>query len=177
VWSNRSASTASLLVSKNVIRTLYFFNSERCLNLFRLHPLTADKEKYALAHAGFTEHWKAKRMLQELKKINPDFYPTPVMPPVLQSDGIKHLALVTEGFLAMDEFATLYDTASELLHVSNPFTLKGRQINLKYSAKEWVSRIKTLLTLHMMHLVDDQRWIVEIRDTGPIRLYSAELRR
>jgi hypothetical protein len=75
-------------------------------------------------------------MLQELKKINPDFYPTPVLPLVLQSDGIKHLALVTEGFLTMEEFATLYDTASEFLHVANPFTLKDRQINSKYSPKE-----------------------------------------
>jgi hypothetical protein len=149
-----------------------FLQLRKVLELVAFASLTANKEKYSLAHAGFTEHWKAKRMLQELQKINPEFYPVPVSPPVLQPDGIKHMPLITEGFLTMEEFASLYDTASEFLHVANPFTLKDRPLDLKYSTKEWVRRIKALLALHVMHLVDDQRWIVEIRDLGPIKLYT-----
>ena len=105
-------------------RDVVFLQLRKVLELVVFASLTANKEKYALAHAGFAGHWRAKRMLEELEKINPDFYPTPVAPPVLQADGIKHLALVTDGFLTKEDFATLYDTASEFLHVSNPFAQK-----------------------------------------------------
>src|ERR1700694_3086237 len=73
---------------------LVFLQLRKVLELVAFASLTANKEKYSLAHAEFTEHWKAKRMLQELAKINPDFYPIPVAPPVLQPDGIRHLALI-----------------------------------------------------------------------------------
>ena len=146
----------------------------KVLELIAFASLTANKEKYSAAHAEFAMHWKAKRMLQELEKINPDFYPMPIGRPQLQPDGVKHCPAVTDGFLTKEDFALLYDKTGAILHVRNPFNAQDPKLNIKYSVKEWVSRIQVLLALHMMHLVDDKKWIVEIPEDGPIRLWAAE---
>ena len=152
---------------------IVFLQMRKVLELIAFASLTANKEKYSLAHAKFAEHWNAKRMLEELAKINPAFYPIPMAHPVLQPSGMKHWEPLTEGFLTRDDFVKLYDTASEFLHVTNPFTIKDPQMQMAYSLKGWVERIKALLALHMMTLVDDQRWIIQIPDSGEIKLLIA----
>jgi hypothetical protein len=113
-------------------------------------------------------------MLQELEKVNPDFYPLPVGNPELRPDGIKHFSPITDGFMDKQEFALLYDKTSEFIHVGNPFGPQNVMLNLKYSVKGWIERIQTLLRLHIMYLLDDKKWIVQIPDSGPIRVAVAD---
>jgi hypothetical protein len=153
---------------------LVFVQLRKVLELIAFASLTANKDKYSAAHANFAAHWKAKSMLQELERINPDFYPMPVGRPQLQPDGVKHCPAVLDGFLTKDDFALLYDKSAEILHVQNPFKAQGPKLNIKYSVKERVARIQTLLALHIVHLVDEKKWIVEIPDSGPIQQWSAE---
>lgn len=153
---------------------LVFVQLRKILELIAFASLTANKEKYSLAHAKFATHWKAKLMLQELEKINPDFYPVPIGKPEVQPSGVKRFPAITDGFLGKEDFAVLYDKTGDLLHVRNPFGPQNPKLNIKYSVKEWVSRIQVLLALHIMHLVDDKKWIVQIPDNGPIHLWTAE---
>jgi hypothetical protein len=153
---------------------LVFLQLRKILELIAYASLTANQEKYAAAHAQFSKHWKAKLMLQELEKINPDFYPMPVGLPQLQPNGVKEYHAVLDNFLTKDDFALLYDRTSGFLHVNNPFGTQAGKRNIKYSVKDWVSRIQTLLRLHIMHLVDDKKWLVEIPESGAIHLLPAE---
>jgi hypothetical protein len=153
---------------------LVFVQFRKVLELIAFASLTANKEKYSTAHAKFATHWKANLMLRELEKINPDFYPMPVRQPELRHDGVKHCPAVTDGFLTKEDFVLLYDKTGDILHVQNPFKAQAPRIEIKYSVKEWVSRIQALLALHIMHLVDDKKWIVEIPESGAIRLWGAE---
>jgi hypothetical protein len=113
-------------------------------------------------------------MLKELAKINPDFYPMPLKLPVLQENGTKHFPAVTEGFLTKDDFEMLYGHAGDILHARNPFTNKSLAVNIGYSVPQWVSRIQTLLGLHIMHLVDGKKWIVEVPGEGQIHVLPTE---
>jgi hypothetical protein len=152
---------------------LVFVQLRKVLELIAFASLTANKEKYSLAHAKFAQHWKANVMFHELEKINPDFYPMPIGQPQATPDGVKHCPLRSDSFLTKDDFACLYGKTGEILHVPNPFGPTSK-VNVKYSVKDWVLRIQNLLALHIMHLVDEKKWIVEIPDIGPIRLWTAE---
>jgi len=153
---------------------LVFVQLRKILELIAFASLTANKEKYSHAHAKFMTHWKAKLMLQELEKINPDFYPVPIGKPEVQPNGVKHCPAIMDGFLGKEDFAVLFDRTSDFLHVRNPFGPQDPKLNIKYSVKEWVSRIQVLLAFHIMHLVEDKKWIVEIPYSGPIHLWTAE---
>src|SRR5438477_12450715 len=80
-----------------------FLQLRKILELIAFASLTANKEKYSAVHAKFAEHWNAKWMLADLEKINPDFYPAPSTPPVLQPDETKYLPAIKGGFLTKDD--------------------------------------------------------------------------
>src|SRR5882724_396089 len=77
--------TGSVVIDKELV----FLQLRKMLELIAFASLTANREKYAAAHNTFSRHWKAKAMLEELAKLNPDFYPLPVQRPQLRN-GIKH---------------------------------------------------------------------------------------
>lgn len=155
---------------------LVFLQIRKCLELIAFASLIANKDKYSVAYTNFASHWKAKQMLECIEKLNPNFYPVPVEPPKLLDNGVKHLELVLNGFLTRSDFVTLYEKSSEILHSRNPFTTKDQVVKLGYSTKEWVSRIKFLLKLHVTHLVDESVWIIQIPDEGQVKGYSAKPR-
>src|ERR1700730_12646497 len=141
---------------------LVFVQLRKILELIVFASLTANKEEYSAAHEKFATHWKAKLMLQELIKINPEFYPMPIGRPQLQPNGVKHCPEVSDPFLTKDDFVLLYDKTGEVLHARNPFTNKGLTVDIKYGVKEWVARTQVLLALHIMHLVVGKKWLVEV---------------
>jgi hypothetical protein len=145
----------------------------KTLELIAYASLAANREKYAEAHANFGLHWRAKDMLKTLEKVNQDFYPMPLGPPIPQPDGTKHFPRPADGYLTKDEFAFLYDTTSEYLHMRNPFSPKDSLVHTPYSVDGWVTRIRNLLAWHLMHLVDGGKWVVQIPATGPIHLFPA----
>lgn len=154
---------------------LVFLQLRKILELIAFASLTANREKYAAAHKKFATFWKAKAMLEDLEKLNPEFYPMPVQKPTLQPDGVKHFAAV-DGFLTKDDFISLYDLASDFLHVTNPFSVKDPVIKMRYSVSQWLDRIQALLALHVMRLVDGNLWIVEVPERGPVKMGMADPR-
>ena len=133
----------------------------KTLELIAFASLTANKERYAEAHDNFTTHWNAKRLLANLEKIHPDFYPKPVEVPHRDEKGVRNLSSKKEGFLTREEFTTLYDKCSEVLHSWNPFREGPRMINFGHSIHDWVARIQKLLAVHLMCLVGmEEVWVV-----------------
>jgi hypothetical protein len=152
---------------------IVFLQMRKSLELIAFASLTANKDQYAAAHAKFSEHWRAKGVLQELEKVNPAFYPVPIEMPQLQ-DGVKHCAPIMDGFLTKEDFELLYDKTSDIIHVGNPFSPRPPKLHIKYSVKQWVSRIQRLLALHVTHLVDGTAWVVQVPENGPVYLWPVE---
>ena len=141
-------------------------NLRMVLELLAFSSLTANKEKYASAHSDFIKHWNAKRLLRNLGRLHPDFYPTPIAFDNQDAEGIKHFAPVTEPHLTQDEFVFLYGVTSQVLHSQNPYNQGTGVVDFQISIAEWVKRIQTLLSTHYMRLVDsDSLWVVFM--TGP----------
>jgi hypothetical protein len=112
-------------------------------------------------------------MLDELDKVNPDYYPVPLDPPKEIAPGKKHFPRPTDGHMTKEEFISLYDSCSEVLHTRNPFSTKDPMIQIGYSVQEWVARIQRLLGWHLIHLVGGDKWVVNIPAEGNVQVWAA----
>jgi hypothetical protein len=153
---------------------LIFVQVRKILEGISFASLSANKEKYSEVHANFSRHWRAKDMLDEMNRVNPDFYPVPMPPPVTASPGTHFFGEpLADGFLTKDDFVFLYKCASEGLHTRNPYREGDKTINMKLSVQEWIARIQRLLTWHRTHLLNGEIWVVQIPGEGNVRAYPA----
>jgi hypothetical protein len=153
---------------------LIFIQFRKILELIAFSSLTANKDKYATAYANYGSHWKAVKMLECIEKLNPDFYPVPVLPPADRPDGTKSLTFVQEGFLTREEFEQLYDICGDILHMRNPFSDKDPVLQIGHGVEVWVQKIQRLLATHLIHLVDEsKKWVVVIPPAGPVKVFEA----
>lgn len=136
----------------------------KVLEQIAFSSLVAHREAYEAVHNDVGSIWRAKRLLERLEKLHPNFYPAPVQRGVSQHLGVQHhFEPVTDGFLTKDEFVFLYDTASGGIHTWNPFKEAERVINFERPIAEWVVRIGALLDHHLVHFVGTQDlWFVQM---------------
>lgn len=149
----------------------------KTLELIAFASLTANKERYAEVHADFESHWNAKRLLINLEKIHPHFYPRPIQLDGQNEKGVKHFANVADGYLTREEFVILYQKCSEALHARNPFRTDSKVINFGRSIREWVGRIQKLLAVHYMQLAGSENlWVVLMQhpDDGKVHALTSE---
>ena len=140
-------------------------NLRKILELISFSSLVANVAEYSKIHQKYATHWRAKTILTEIEKINPDFYPKPVTLKDVDSKGIKHLVDIEDGFLTRDEFIALYDKCSEVLHSWNPFDPRPRVLHFGYSVSQWVQRIQRLLGMHYISFVSDKGvWVINMSD-------------
>lgn len=136
----------------------------KVLEQIAFSSLVAHRETYEDVHNDVGSIWRAKRLLERLGKLHPEFYPAPVRRGVSQHFGVQHqFEPVTDGFLTKDEFVFLYDTASDGIHTWNPFKDAERVINFQRPIAEWVVRIEALLDHHLVHFVGTQDlWLIQM---------------
>lgn len=145
----------------------------KVLEFVAFSSMIANKRIYAAAHADFSRHWRAKRLLEDLEKLHPNFYPQPIKFGHVTESGVKHFDKVKNGYLTRDDFVTLYDLCSETMHTWNPFTDKDRRIDFKRSVVEWVRRIEGLLKMHLMQFVDrDEIWVINMERPEDGKVYA-----
>jgi hypothetical protein len=153
---------------------LIFLHFRKALEEIAFATLSANREKYSAARAGFATEWNARRMLGFVEKVNPNFYPIPLKPPQEIATGRKHFDRVEDAYLTKDDFVTLYDGSAEVLHCRNPYAPGDPTINAKYTVDEWSRRIKTLLCWHFVQLVDlPGLWVIQVPNEGPVRGFSS----
>jgi hypothetical protein len=149
---------------------LIFLHFRKALEEIAFASLSANREKYSAARAGFATEWSARRMLGFVEKVNPNFYPIPLKPPQETVPGHKFFDRISDGFLTKDDFVTLYDGSAEVLHSRNPYAPGDPIINVKYTVYEWSRRIKLLLGWHFVQIVDVQGlWVIQVPNGGTVR--------
>jgi hypothetical protein len=156
------------------VTELIFVQFRKVLEEIAFASLSANREKYSEVHANFSKHWRVNEMLAIMDKVNPNFFPMPVPPPVETAPGFKHFGeTLTEGVLTREDFAFLYKRSSEVLHTRNPYREDDRVINIKHSVQEWVSRFQGLLSWHITELLSGEKWVVNIPAEGLVRAWPA----
>ncbi len=125
--------------------------------------LAVHKDAYTAVHSDAEYTWRAKRLLERLADIHPDFYPLPLRRSAEASVTDYHHFDNVEDFLTQDEFVFLYDMASGGLHTWNPYKSGPRVLNFERSIAEWVQRIARLLDVHFVRLLGSKEsWLIQM---------------
>lgn len=150
----------------------------KILELIALASLAANRSEYAKHRRHFHRDWNAKRILETLKKANPEFYPQPNKQVVNRETGkVDSLEDIKFGFLTQNDFVTLYGVCSGILHADNPFSQKQNLEAFLESVPTWMEKIKTLLNHHTIQLIDEdkQLWVLmQAESDGKVYVYEFE---
>ena len=151
----------------NVIAEFCSLQLRMILESIAFCSLFVDKDIYTKAHESIHTWWRAKKIVEAMEKINPQFYPQAVIsedvltPTPKDSTKVAHKITTKKGgFLTVSEFIFLYDKCSETLHSSSPFEDKNiYEERLKYWEKNlvpWTAKLVGLLNQHIIRLADGE---------------------
>jgi hypothetical protein len=125
----------------------------KILEPISLGSLVAHKEEYTQSYQNFASHWHAARILHDIGKINPDFYPKPVKEVPSERPGIKNdLVEIEDGFLTKEDFVSTYSALGDVLHAKNPFASQTDYGRFRDLIRETIGKIITLLNSHQIRL-------------------------
>lgn len=145
----------------------------KVLELILLAAIAPNKTKYkefrlaADEQKDFRKDYNGRKILEMLKKINPYFYPRPLMQPIINSNGTKHLDAFTGDYLSMKIYASIYDKCGKLLHADNPWDDKKSYKEFWDKIPNIINQIKNLLNLHSIIIMHNKKticWIIELGD-------------
>ncbi len=157
-----------LLPGEIQVESIYL-QFRKILELIAMGSLFNNKAEYAKARADFDKDWNARRILNNLAKVNPEFYPKPVIDEVIDEMPVLRPA---SGALTRSDFEQLYDRCGEILHTANPF---GNRIDYKKLSGEitgWLGKIVALLNQHQVHLLgEDGFWLIQMTTTTSDRVH------
>ena len=82
----------------------------KILELIALASLVANQRIFLKKIQTLQKMWNAKYILNDIEKLNPDFYPKPIDEQPSKDDGIKkELIDIKEGYLTKKDFIEIYD--------------------------------------------------------------------
>lgn len=137
--------------------------------------LLAHREAYEAAHNDIERAWRAKTILDRVQAVHAKFYPEPMTTPRRVEQGHWHMEPLSEGFLARDDFVTLYDKCGDILHMWNPYRPGPRQVDFGRSIDEWCGLIQNLLRYHVIWMRTDtepsEGWLVDMEHPDDRKVY------
>lgn len=157
----------------------------KALELIAFAAIAPDLEAFAELRArgdvdeagDYTRDYHARKILNTLKSVNPDFYPLPLTGPVRQPTGELEFGRKEAGYLTRGRFCRQYDGLAKYLHAENPW---GTSASLHHLAKRipaLVEEIYQLIDLHgrIVRAPDFYGvWVVRMdRDGGLPQLMTA----
>jgi len=138
----------SALYVPSTIESVYL-QFRKILELIAMASLVANKEVYSREFANFATHWNARKIFESVERLNPDFYPNPIV-----EDGGK-LVDKTDGYLTKEDFITLYRACGAIMHTENPYGTKIDYDDYLFKMVGWREAIIGLLNNHKIRLLHD----------------------
>lgn len=140
----------------------------KILELIAFGSLVANADAYTSVYSKVSKHWQAADLLRELSKVNPEFYPVPVIEVASNVPRVLHQLKKREGdFLTKEEFPEVYGRCGVMAHAANPY---GKGIDYDYYSKalpSWRTRIINLLNNHEIHLLNRPgMYVIHMKEEG-----------
>lgn len=128
----------------------------KILELVAFGSLIANVRMYSAQHRKFAEHWNAKLMLKDMARINPSFYPSPIIQRPSAISGIE-MEWIERGqdYLTKDDFLIAYEKCGGILHAANPYGAATDFDTYQNNLTQWRNKIINLLNAHTMTLAED----------------------
>ena len=146
----------------------------KIVELIAFSSLIANKEAYASVHQDFAKHWNAKRLLADLERVNPDFFPTPVIE--TRQDERTHCTPVSDGFLTKSDFVHVYEKCGGMLHARNPYDSRNGYHYADKSITGWMEKIVNLLKVHTIKILGQEGfWLIHMHEKANDKVYVYQL--
>lgn len=123
------------------------------LELIALGSLVANQDSWNGSLRELRSAWNANDILKKLGKVNPDFYPQPVIEVPMSGPIKSDIQERTEGYLTEEMFGEVYGRLGDILHAKNPL---GPPIDYDYwlaAIPAWMDLIIGLLNSHKVRLL------------------------
>jgi len=134
-----------------------YLQFRKILELIALGSLVANKDAFSKMYEKFAKYWNAELLIKDMARVNPSFYPKPIIQQPSTDPGFKMKFLDrNQDFLTKDDFIKLYNKCGGIMHSSNPY---GSKIDYGYfdnAIGEWRGKIANLLNTHLIRLVNDE---------------------
>jgi len=156
-----------------------FIDAESCIlqlryicELIALSSLTAHHVEGVSSR--LMKSWNAEKIFSLLKTTNPNCFPRAVTQPEGKGNSLK----LRKDVMNAEELTRLYSKCGESLH-RGPLKHMKQGKRRAYSPEdivEWVNRIKGLLNMHVVMLLDrGVFWLVRMRnEEGSVDVYKLE---
>jgi len=152
----------------------------KVLELIALASLCANRREYERIRQNFHSDWRADKILRDIEKVNPKFYPQPSQQiKNLETGEVGGVASIQEGYLTRGEFEAVFNECADLLHAFNPYRTRLPDLTvLNTRFLEWQGKIVKLLSHHQVQLVDDdkQLWVI-MQDERDGKVHVAEMQK
>lgn len=144
----------------------------KVFELILFASLSANRKEYAVVHADFEKHYKADELLKSLRKLNPKFYPEPIVEKEVADPRVKHdLSPRRRDYLNENDLNEAYLKCGTLMHAAKPF---GDEIDYAYYQARfpiWRQRFVNLLNNHIVHMIGDGGfWVIHMQEEGHDRV-------
>jgi len=128
----------------------------KILELIAFGSLVVNNEEFFRQYGKPDKLWRAKEVLEKVGKVNPEFYPEPIIQTPSDQPGVK-MEWTDRGddYLNKEKFVEVYDKCSDILHTNNPFRSRV-EVDYDYyksSLPKWMNEIVNLLNAHLVKIV------------------------
>lgn len=134
----------------------------KIMELVALGSLVFNESAYKNAYQSFEKHSHADRILRDLERVNPHFYPRPAKQSKSEIEGVDHhLAIADEtddSYMRKRDFSKVYEKCGGLLHAQNPFGSRRDYAYYETNIVVWMKKIEKLLNIHVVRLIDDENF-------------------
>ena len=158
-----------------------YLQLRKILELISMASLVANKEalEKVRPREKFGHAWHAEKLLKKIERINPDFYPHPIIETPSPTPKAKAEWKDRKGgFLSRSEFVHLYGLCGGLLHARNPFGKKIDYKDLKSAIPIWSMKIRNLLNCHTIRLVNDENlYLVHMKEERDDKVHTYTFQR
>ncbi|MBR2553373.1 MAG: hypothetical protein IKE94_00815 [Aeriscardovia sp.] len=137
----------------------------KILEKIMLMSLVANKEAYAEQNEKYKKHYHAERIMKDLERINPDFYPVPIIR-IKKENDYDELKQVENGYLRKDELIQIYEACGGMMHAQNPFSAEKPVEELQRKFPVWLTKIIKLLNHHMITLIGGNTMVVALMESS-----------
>lgn len=156
---SRLSACESYIESYKTSNDIYLFESailqmRKVLEAFAFAAVAPNKDEYAKLRAKFTDSpdytkdFNARKILQLLSDVNPDFYPKPVSAPISKGSNQWHFDSRKDNSLTRKKFESFYDRLGKFLHADNPWGNDKNHGNLFNDLPKIISAVRLLLSYH-----------------------------
>lgn len=146
----------------------------KILELIAMGSIVANKEEFEATCNKFNNYWNARLILQDIERLNPDFYPKSLVEIRLETGSVKsRIEEKTNGFLTRDEFVKVYEKCGKFMHSYNPY---GSLHDTDYyiaNIPVWLNKIIGLLNCHLIRLLGATNFfLIHMQEDGDDKVHG-----